>query len=127
MITTKYQQGSHEIKIESAESLEDAKNNGFPEGIYSRQYIDGKIVDNYMAMIRFITEEAKNNNSKLIPTEKDLMKTRNEMLKNQAIEMNKQLEELKAHYKQAGIPENVLEKVNDMIDKMNPIGVRIAE
>ena len=127
MITQIFKQGDHEIKIESAESLEDAKKNGFPEGIYSRQFINGKIVDNYVAMMRFITEEAKTNNSKLIPNEKDLVKTRNEMLRTQNSAILKQMEELKKQYGQMNLPENVLKNIDDMIDKMNPAGVRVIE
>ena len=61
MITQTFKQGDHEIKIESAESIEDAKKNNFKEGTYSKYFLDGKIVENYSALIQFIVGNAKKN------------------------------------------------------------------
>lgn len=127
MIVQTFKQGTHEIKIESVESIEDARANGFAEGVYSRYYLDGKIIDNYAAMIRFITEEAKKNNMKLIPNEKDLMKTRDEMLKNQNKMIVEQLEKLKKQYGERSVPASVLANIDDIIDKINPMGIRVTE
>ena len=127
MVTQEFQQGKHKIKIESAESLEDAKKNNFAEGNYSRYYVNGKAIDNYMAMIKFITEEAKVNNSALISDEKDLLRTRNKMLETNNKEISAQLENLKKQYKEMGIPDNLLQDVNKMIDKINPMGIRVVE
>ena len=111
MITQTYTQGEHKIKIESAESLKDAKENNFPDENLSRYYLNGKIIDNYQAMIRFITEEAKKNNQALIADEKDLSRTRDEILKNQNKAIREQLEKVKKQYIEMNLPESTLKKI----------------
>ena len=127
MITQKFNQGKHEIKIETAESLEDAKKNNFPEGIYTKHYLDGKPIENYVAMMRFIAEEAKSNNSKIIPSEKDIFKIRNELLSNQNKKMREQLENIRKQYQQMSIPEHLLKNIDNLIDKLDVAGVRVVE
>lgn len=127
MITQTHKQGDHKIKIESAESLADAEKNGFKQGEYHRYYVDGKLTDNYMAMIRFIVDESKKNNNRMIPTGPALADLRSEMFDRQKKEISKQLDRIKREYSQLGIPEDILKKSNDFINKLDPIGMRIKE
>jgi len=127
MITQTFKQGEHEIRIESAESLEDAKKNNFSDGVYTKFYVNGKLTDNYMAMIRFIIDEVKANKNSLIPTGPDLMKQREKMFENQKKEVSNHLNKLKSQYGEMGFPDEVFEKVDDFMQKIDPIGVRIKE
>ncbi len=127
MITQEYKQGKHTIKIESAESIEDAKKHSFREGEYTRCYVNDKLTDNYMAMIRFIVEEAKTNQETLIPSGPDLMKLREQMFENQNKEITNQLNKLKEQYKGLNLPPDVFGKVDDFINKIDPSGVRIKK
>jgi len=121
MITQQYQQGEHSIKIEIAESLEDAELNNFKKGEYTRYYINNKLTDNYYAMIRFIIEEAKKNKQRFIPSGTEIMKKREELFQKQNETISEYLKKLKEQYKNMSIPENILENVNEIIDKMDPI------
>lgn len=124
MITQEYKQGKHTIKIEQAVSLEDAKNNGFHSGTFTRYYVDGKITENYMAMIRFIVEEAKKNNSSLIPpNEKELREKRAKMFAQQKEDMMAHVRQLKETYGDS-IPEDTLKQIDDYVDKLNITGMR---
>ena len=127
MITQEIKQGDNVIKIESAESLSDAKTNNFDDGEYTRFYINGKRTDNYMAMVRFIVDEAKNNKTVPIPNTHDLVNQRNEMFKRQAEDINKQLNELKKQYGDMGFPQEVLDTVDEFSKKINSMGVRVKE
>lgn len=128
MITQNYKQGKNEIKIEIAETLEDAKENNFSDGEYNRFYINGRKTDNYMAMIQFIVGESKKNKSKLVPTGEDLNKLRVEMINNQRKEISNRLQQLKNTYKNMGVSEDVLKQMNDAIDKIDPItGLRVKK
>lgn len=125
MITQEIKQGENVIKIESIESLEDGKANNFGEGEYTRFYVNGKRTDNYMAMIQFIVAEAKNNKTVPIPNTHELVKQRNQMFDNQAAEINRQFDELKKQYKEMGIPDKVLDTIDDFKNKIDPTGVRV--
>lgn len=125
MIIQEIKQGKNVIKIESIESLEDGKVNNFGEGEYTRFYVNGKRTDNYMAMIQFIVAEAKNNKTVPIPNTHELVKQRNQMFDNQAAEINRQFDELKKQYKEMGIPDKVLDTIDDFKNKIDPTGVRV--
>jgi hypothetical protein len=128
MITQEYKQGEHTIKIETAENIEDAKENGFPSGVFSKYYVNGKRIDNYMAMIRFIVDESKKNKSKLIPNKKQIEKLRIEMLKKQTESINKYIDDMTAQYKAMNIPKETLEMVLEKVKKLDPVtNVRIAK
>ena len=121
MIIQKYQQGKNEIKVESAESVKDAKDNNFTEGTYSRYYVNGKQVSNYMSMIKFIIEETKTNKTNIIPNKEESARIRKEMFQRQHAEISNQLQELKKQYSTMDIPQDALDKMNDYIDKLDPI------
>lgn len=122
MITQEYQQGTDIIKIEMAESLSDAKENNFCEGFYTRCYINGKLTDNYMAMIRFIVDNAKTHNSSLIPAGKSIEKQRKEMLERQQKAILEPLEKMK---ERSDIPQEVKNKIKEFMEKTNAEGVRV--
>jgi mevalonate pyrophosphate decarboxylase len=127
MITQKYKQGEHEIKIESAESLQDAQNNNFKEGEYTKFYVNGKLTDNYMAMIRFIVDEVRTNGNNPVPTGMDLMKQRTEMFEKQNEEINKHLNNIKNQYGEMGISQDIVDKVDEFIGKIDPTGMRVKK
>lgn len=127
MITQAYKQGEHTIKIESAESLEDMKKNDFKEGEYHRYYVDGKLTGNYMAMIRFIVDESKKNQTRLIPSGPSLETLRKEMIQRQDEAIHEQLNKIRKEYSQMVIPSDILKKSNDFINKIDPLGMRIKE
>lgn len=126
MITQTFKQGNNEIKIESAENIDDFKKYKFNEGQYSRYYINGKLVENYLSMIEFIVEETRKNKKKFIPEEKDIYALRNEMLKKQSESIKKELEKLKEYYTSENINDNILNMVDDMIKKVDITGIRTA-
>jgi hypothetical protein len=120
MITQKYKQGQHEIKIEIAENIDEA-------GQYPKFYIDGKPVDNYMAMMRFITEETKNNRKNIVPSDNDLMSLRKKMLDTQEKNIHDELQKLKEYYKDMNVPDKLLNSIDAFEKKINSIGVRVHE
>lgn len=127
MITQTYKQGIHEIRIENAESLEDAKKNGFKDGEYSRYFVDGKPVENYLLLMRFIVEETKNNQNPILNDKKALENMRKKMIEAQNNEMKKALENLKKQYKEYGasIPESVFSEIDNAINKIDQFGIRV--
>ena len=126
MISQEYKQGKHIIKIESAESLKDAIENNFPRNVYIRCYVDGKLTDNYMAMIRFITENAKKSNVALIPIGVDFMIKREEMLLRQQETIELELKKHQNEYMD-NLPPEVSEKMKEFISKINKHGVRVEK
>jgi len=128
MITQNFKQGNNEIKIEIAESLEDAEKNKFPKDIYSKYYINNKKIENYNAMIRFIVDESKKNKAMLVPSNNDLIKQRENMFKRQNEEISNRLQGLKETYSGMNIPEKILNEINKNIDKLDPLtGMRIKQ
>lgn len=127
MITHSFKQGNNKITVESAESLQDAKKNNFREGEFVRHYVNGKATGNYMAMIRFIVDESKKNKKRFIPDGASLIKLKEEMFERQREDISNNLSELKKQYSCSGTPADVLATVNNFIDKVDPIGVRIKE
>jgi hypothetical protein len=118
MITQEYTQGKHKIKVEVADSVADAKANNFQEGEYSRYYINGKRVENYVAMMRFIIEETKNNHNSLMLSPENIQKMRKELFQKQQKLFTDQVEELKKQYKD--LPEHIMVDVNSYLEKLDP-------
>jgi len=127
MITQHLKQSNNDIRIESAESVEDAKNNNFIKGEYVRYFINGKQVQSYAAMIKFIIEETKKNGEKFSADKNELKKIRRQMIQNQTDSLKKHLNELKRQYINMGISENALTDINKMIEKIDERGIRINE
>lgn len=118
MIIQEYTQGKHKIKVEVADSVEDAKANNFHEGEYSRYYINGKRVDNYLAMMKFIVEETKNNRNSLTLSPENIQKMRKELFQKQQDLFQNQLTLLKKQYKD--MPEHILADMTSYLEKLDP-------
>jgi hypothetical protein len=118
MMTQEYMQGKHKIKIEIADSIIDAKINNFQEGEYTRYYINGKRVDNYMAMMRFIVDETRNNKNNLMPSSENIKKIRKELFQKQQQLFTDQVNALKEQYD--SVPDSVISNINSYLDKLDP-------
>ena len=127
MITQTFKNGESTIRTENAESLEDARTNGFAEGVYSRFFINDKPVQNYMAMVRHIIDETKRTGQRFIPPTAEALKAlQKEVIQKQNDEMRSQYLKLQAQYKQMGAPEALLKQLDDTIDKIDLCGVRVV-
>jgi hypothetical protein len=127
MITQEIKQGDNVIRIENAESLEDAKKHKFKEGVFNRYFVNNKPVDNYMVLIKYIIEETKKNGQAFIPEQKKLNELRKDMFVNRNNAIKQQLEELKEHCQSSDLNLNVLKSIDEMIDKIDDSGVRVVE
>ena len=128
MITQSFKNGETEIRFESAESIEDAKKNGFADGMYSRFFINNKPVQNYMALIRHIIDETKRTGQRFIPPNPEALKNlQKEVIKKQNESIRSQISQLQAQYKQQGAPEYLLKQLDDAMDKLDITGVRVVE
>jgi hypothetical protein len=126
LITQKMKQGENEIIIESAESLEDAKKNNFREGEYARYKVNGKPVDNYMSLIKFMVTETHKNGSKFIPNDREVIEMRNAMLRKQGEDMKNSVLEIKKLYG-GNVPEEALKILDEMVDKIDQYGMRVVK
>ena len=127
MITQTINQGKNIIKIESAESLEDAQKNKFSEGEFVRYFINGKTVTSYGVLIKFIIDETYRNKESFVPDGKNLLKIRRELFQKQNDEMRKNLENIKKQYKDFSIDSAFMKNIDEMIDKINEEGVRVIK
>lgn len=121
MITQEYTLGEHQIKIESVESIEDAREQKCAEGEFTRYYINGKKVENYMAMIRFIVDESQKNNARLIPSGEKITELRKQLFQNQSKALNEQIEKIKTQYKNMNVPQDVLLQIDEYLTKLDPV------
>jgi hypothetical protein len=127
MITQKFQQGDHEIRIESAESIADAEQNNFTKDTYNRFFIDNKPCENYMAMMRFIVDEVKTNRNTLVKNDKELIESRDNMIKNQIAMIRVEVEKIKQAYGNTAIPEHIFTGIDDMVNKLDNYGIRVGK
>lgn len=128
MITQTFKNGESEIRVENAESLEDARANNFAEGTYSRFFVNNKLVVNYMAIVKYIVQETQRTGRRFIPpTFESLKELQTQVIQKQNEEMKKQYQKLQSEYKNMGVPESVLKQLDDIINKIDISGVRIAE
>ncbi|HQO40451.1 MAG TPA: hypothetical protein PK986_08275 [Spirochaetota bacterium] len=130
MITQEYKIGTNELKIETAESIEDAKKNKFDitKNEFSRFYVNGKIVNNYMLFVKYIVEESKKTNQSIVTDNKKVEELRMKMLKNQSDEMRNYLLSVRQQYGNAHVPESVMKELDDMIDKIDATtGARVVK
>lgn len=128
MITQKFKQGNNEIIIESAETLEDAEKNGFPQGVYSRFSINGKQIQSYLTLVKFIAEETKKNkNPYLLQNKDELMEHRKKMILQEREEIKKQYEAVKTRYGKTEHTEQMLKLIDEMIEKVDEYGIRVIK
>jgi len=127
MITQNIKQGKNEIKIEIAESLDDAAKNGFKQGEYNRYFVNGKTVSSYGVLIKYMVDETYRNKESFVPDGKNLLKIRRELFRKQNDEMKKNLEDIKKTYEGFNVDPSFLKNIDSMIDKINDEGVRVVE
>ena len=127
MIIQKFKQGDNEIRIESAESVEDAAKNGFNQGEYSRFFVNNKSVPSYMTLIQYMISETHRHKTPFIPNTKEIIEQRKDLLRRQNADMKKQILELKKMYGSSGLSEEMLKPLDMMIEKIDEYGVRVIE
>jgi hypothetical protein len=129
VITQTIKQGENEIRIESAESIEDGEKHKFRirEGEYVRFFVNGKPVSSYMTLIKFMVDETIKNKERFKPDANYLMKMRKQLLQNQANDMKKQIESLKKQYEHQPASAQTIALLDGMIDRIDEYGVRVAE
>ena len=125
MIIQKFKNGKSEIRTESAENKEDAKLNGFPEGIYSRYFIDNKPCDSYYAMIQHIIDNSKQHGSFSTPTESELKDKQKELIDKQKQMIVDQMNSLKQVHKNNPMSKTVFAEFDKIIDSIDLVGVRV--
>ena len=122
MITQELKQGKHTIRIETATSPEDAKENHFKQDENSRYFVDDKPVASYLALIRFITEESRVNNSSIVNNVPELLRLRKEFIEAGNKKMAEEIEKVKEHFKR-----NMPEMSDNIINKLDQYGMRIKQ
>jgi len=127
MIIQTIKQGENVIRIENAESLEDAKENKFKDGEYSRYFVNDQPVSNYMSLIKYIVAESAKANKPFIPDKKNSIKLRKELFDNQKKEIKKQFENVKQYYSDKNMDKSFFKNIDDMIEKVNEIGIRVVK
>jgi DNA-binding transcriptional regulator GbsR (MarR family) len=128
MIVQTIKNGETEIRTEHAESLEDAKANGFTDGMYSRFFVNNKPVQNYMALAQFIVNETKSSGKRFVPPNRsELKKLQMEMIKTQNESIKAKYRELQAEYKKNGAPDILLKQLDEAMEKIDLAGVRVSQ
>ena len=128
MIVQELTQGENKIRIETAESLEDAAKNGFPENEHSRYFINNKPVKSYMGLVQFLVSETKKTGHKIIPNHKSLMKQRDEMLQRQTDMIRQSFQEVKDKFGgSSDVDKSITAALDDMMSKIDAAGVRVHE
>jgi len=127
MITQKLMQGSNEIRIETAESIEDAKKNKFPEGEYSRYFVNEKPVKNYMTLIQYMVEETKKTGKSFVPEKIKALEIRNKILRTHNEELKKHIQDIKNKCSEIGMNQLSIDNLNSIMEKIDAFGVRVSE
>jgi DNA mismatch repair ATPase MutS len=128
MITQRYKNGESEIRIESATSIEDAKENGFEEGTFSRFFIDDKPTFSHMGLVDHIIRQTLKSGKKFYPdNEVELKQLQKELITTQTDMLKEYYVKLKEQYKELQAPESVLAQLDDVVKKLDLAGMRIAE
>lgn len=114
MIVQELKNGKSKIRIETAVSPEDAKQNNFPEGEYVRYFIDDKRANGYNDVVMFMVKTISETGRNFLPNNIDLNKQKENIFKAQEEELRKGIEALNKTYKAQGIPEI---KMDSIIEK----------
>lgn len=126
MITQKYKNGNLEIRVESAESVEDAKKNGFAEGQFCRYYINGKPCQAYGEVVAAIIKSSRESREKfVVPSQSDLKKMQSDMMKKHIGAMKKEIENIKKT--RPGLPAAFFSDLESMVEKIDLVGARVRE
>lgn len=127
MITQEFKNGTSTITIENATSKDDAEKNKFPEGVFSRIFIDGKPTE-YMGMVQHIIANSKSQENKFVtPSQDTIHKMQQDMIEKQKKDFKEMIKKMKQQYGQAGAPENEIKKLDDIVDKVDAAFVRIKK
>jgi hypothetical protein len=125
MIIQILKQNDHdEIRIESAESLDDARKNKFFEGEYSRFFINGRPVRNYMSVVRHIIDSTIKYQQAFLVNKQDMINKRKELLDRQISDLKAKLKEVSDQYKESP---PVLKAIDDYLKVIDDYGVRVKE
>jgi hypothetical protein len=129
VITQKMKQGENEIRIESAESLEDGKEHGFriDQGEYTRYFVNDKPISSYMILMKFMVEETKKNKEKFIPNKQELAQARMNLILETNESLKKHIQEIKAKHGHVSMPKETIATLDAMIEKIDESGMRIRE
>ena len=96
--------------------------------MYSRFFVNGKPVNNYMSMVQYIVSETQRTGKRFIPpTPEKLRKMQKEALQRQNEEIKSQYLKLKKDYQKSGAPDVVLKQLDEAIAKIDVAGVRVLE
>lgn len=125
MITQKFQNGESKIVIESAETIEEAKKLKFPEGVFSRYFINGKPVESYFSVVQHIIDSTHKGGSFSMPSSAELVQIQKDMMKEQKQAMIEQCENMKKMYKDVNVPKEIFDQFDKIIDSIDETGVRI--
>jgi hypothetical protein len=126
MLTQEYKVKDTNIKIEFAESLEDAAKHKFNENEYSRYLVNGKIVS-YMQMINHIITESKNNSTTFMPDKNELKNLQQKMLNNQKNEIVRNLKRVKEEYKNNNYSQDAIDMIDKQIESLNLDGMKVKK
>lgn len=127
MITQTIKQGENSIRIENAETIEDAKKNNFKTGEYCRYFVNNVLVSNYMELIKYIIDETKRNKSSFVPNSQEIKKIRQEMSEKIKNDTREQMNAVKEHYKNINLENSLFNNIDEMLNKLDDSGVRVVE
>ena len=128
MISQKFNNGETEILIESAVTLQDAKENNLPDGVYSRMSVNGKPINSPMELMNLIISETQKTGKRFLPqSDEELKKIRQSAINSQMDEIKKNYLKMKAHYKEFNAPVEAINKIDELIAKLDMAGMRVAE
>ena len=127
MIIQTFKHKSGDIRIENAETLEEAKKEGFPDGVFSRFFIGDKQVTTYNEVVAHIVKQARAGSVFTPPSVSELKTMQQQMIQKQKDMMIEQLEKLKKTYAGMNIPTEALAHFDKAMDAINLAGVRVSE
>lgn len=124
--------GDKTIFVLSAESIEDAKDAGFPDGIFTCYEIDGKrefSPASVMFMVIDAVRDGKFKPAEMLQQHK-IKKNHTVLITGQKIKLIDELKKMKAEYKKMGVSDDVIKSIDSQIETfskgLNIDGVRRA-
>lgn len=127
MIKQTFKHSDGDIRIENAETLDEARKEGFPEGVFTRYFIGDKPVSTYGEVIQYILKSAKRGSMFQPPKKDDLKTMQQNMIREQKNMMITQLENLKKSYGGANVHPDVLKQFDKAIEAIDLSGVRVTQ
>lgn len=127
MITQTFKHKDGDIRIENAETLEEAKAKGFQDGVFTRYFVGDKQITAYGDLIKHIIDKTCTGAMFQPPSQKELQKMQREMISSRKRELTEQLERLKKSYAGVNIPKEVLAQIDKMMEAIDLSGVRVTQ